>query len=63
MKRFDIPFQWSERYHSWIDELRFAKQPIEIFREPGLPSSDFVLNKAKVQEKTGTDEIGKVVIL
>ena len=32
MKRFDIPTSWSSRDHSWIDEIRFAKQEIEIFR-------------------------------
>jgi hypothetical protein len=56
MWRFDIPYGWSERTRSWIDELRFAKEPIHISREPGLPSPDFILNKARVKNISSTSE-------
>ena len=32
MYRFDIPYSWSEKTHSYVDELRFAKEPIYITR-------------------------------
>ena len=44
--RFDIPFTHiHDLTNSYIDELRFSSEPISIFREPSLPSSDFLFDR------------------
>ena len=59
MYRFDVPFThiW-ELTHSYIDELRFASEPIHIFRKPSLPSNDFVfrdLNTIQTWDEEGNE--------
>ena len=46
MYRFDIPFTHiHDVKHSYIDELRFSSEPINIYREPALPASDFIFDR------------------
>lgn len=49
INRLDIHYSWSEFGHSYIDELRFSKESIEIFREPILPFPSFMPNKIDVK--------------
>ena len=54
--KIDIQYSYAERRHSYVDELRFAKVPIEITREPALPFDEFIANTPRVEEETNTNE-------